>query len=184
MIFYCVFYIKFSENVTAEWRCCDFRTHDDVIKWKHFRRYWTFVWGIHRSPVNSSHTGQWRGALMFSLIFLCLNKRLSKPSCGWWVETASNSLQCQVVVYFHNFILSIFQGWALTLRILLLFMHYFSFWHKLISNAWHIWTIVHYIPISMLAHAHISNGRPTFSKLQLALLGYSNGILETETWLR
>ena len=29
--------------------------HDDVIKWKHFPRYWPFVWGIHRSPVNS-HT--------------------------------------------------------------------------------------------------------------------------------
>ena len=22
--------------------------HDDVIKWKHFPRYWPFVWGIHR----------------------------------------------------------------------------------------------------------------------------------------
>ena len=31
--------------------------HDDVIKWKHFPRYWSFVWGIHRSPgpVNSPH---------------------------------------------------------------------------------------------------------------------------------
>ena len=38
--------------------------HDDVIKWKHFPRYWPFVRGIHRSPVNSSHKGQWRGALM------------------------------------------------------------------------------------------------------------------------
>ena len=25
--------------------------HDDVIKWKHFPRYWPFVRGIHRSPV-------------------------------------------------------------------------------------------------------------------------------------
>ena len=30
--------------------------HDDVIKWKHFPRYWPFVRGIHRSPVNSPHT--------------------------------------------------------------------------------------------------------------------------------
>ena len=29
--------------------------HDDVIKWKHFPCYWPFVWGIHRSPVNSPH---------------------------------------------------------------------------------------------------------------------------------
>ena len=28
-------------------------SHDDVIKWKHFPRYWPFVWGIHRSPVTS-----------------------------------------------------------------------------------------------------------------------------------
>ena len=32
--------------------------HDDVIKWKHFPRYWPFVRGIHRSPVNSRHKGQ------------------------------------------------------------------------------------------------------------------------------
>ena len=44
------------------------KTHDDVIKWKHFPRHWPFVRGIHRSPVNSPYKGQWRGALMFSLI--------------------------------------------------------------------------------------------------------------------
>ena len=27
--------------------------HDDVIKWKHFPRYWPFVRGIRRSPANS-----------------------------------------------------------------------------------------------------------------------------------
>ena len=32
--------------------------HDDVIKWKHFPRYWPFVRRIHRSPVNSPHKGQ------------------------------------------------------------------------------------------------------------------------------
>ena len=40
---------------------------DDVIKWSHFPRSWPFVRGIHRSPVNSPHQGQWP-ALMFSLI--------------------------------------------------------------------------------------------------------------------
>ena len=44
------------------------KVHDDVMKWKHFPRYWPFVRGIHRVPVNSLHKGQWRGALMFSLI--------------------------------------------------------------------------------------------------------------------
>ena len=43
-------------------------SHDDVIKWKRFPRYWPFARGIHRSAVNSPHKGKWRGALMFSLI--------------------------------------------------------------------------------------------------------------------
>ena len=42
--------------------------HDNVIKWKHFLCYWPFLWGIHWSPVNFPHKGQWRGALMCSLI--------------------------------------------------------------------------------------------------------------------
>ena len=40
------FYVTFHAN------------HDDVIKWKYFPRYWPFVRGIHRSPVNSPHKGQ------------------------------------------------------------------------------------------------------------------------------
>ena len=47
---------------------CEPFLYDDVIKWKHFPRYWPSVRGIHRSPANSPHKGQWRGALMFSLI--------------------------------------------------------------------------------------------------------------------
>ena len=47
--------------------------HDDVIKRKYFPRYWPFVRGIHRSPVNSPRKGQWRGALMF-FFHLRLNK--------------------------------------------------------------------------------------------------------------
>ena len=47
--------------------------HDDVIKWKLFPRYWPFVRGKHRSPVNSQHKGQWRGALMFSLFCVWIN---------------------------------------------------------------------------------------------------------------
>ena len=65
--------------------------HDDVIKWKHSPRYWPFVRGIHRSPVNSPHKGQWRGALVFSLICAWI-KSLGKQSWGWWFETPSRSL--------------------------------------------------------------------------------------------
>ena len=42
--------------------------HDDVIKWKHFPRYWPFVRGIHRSPVDSPHKGQWRS---FDVSLVC-----------------------------------------------------------------------------------------------------------------
>ena len=56
--------------------------HDDVIKWKHFPRYWPFVRGIHRSPVNSPHKGQWRGALMFSLICTRVNGWVNNREAG------------------------------------------------------------------------------------------------------
>ena len=66
-------------------------SHYDVTEWKHFPRHWPSVWVIYRSPANSPHKGQWRGALMFSLI-CASNKRLSKQSWGWWFETPSRSL--------------------------------------------------------------------------------------------
>ena len=56
--------------------------HDDVIKWKHFPRNWPFVRGIHRSPVNSPHKGQWRGALMFSLICIWINDWVNNREAG------------------------------------------------------------------------------------------------------
>ena len=56
--------------------------HDDVIKWKHFLRYWPFVRGIHRSPVNSPHKGQWRGASMFYLICVWINGWVNNREAG------------------------------------------------------------------------------------------------------
>ena len=45
--------------------------------WRHqmetFRCCWPFVRGIHRSPVNSPYKGQWRRALMFSLMCTRIN---------------------------------------------------------------------------------------------------------------
>ena len=52
-------------------------SHDNVIKWKRFPRHWPFV-RTHRSSVDSPHKGQWRGALMFSLI------------CAWTNGWANN----------------------------------------------------------------------------------------------
>ena len=84
----------------------------EVIKWKHFPIYWPIVRGIHRSPVdsltkardvglgwflwsapefvreihrsavNSPLKGQWRGALMFSLICARINGWVNNGEAG------------------------------------------------------------------------------------------------------
>ena len=56
--------------------------HDDVIKWDYCPRHWPFVGGFHRSPVNSPHKGQWRGALMFSLICTWRNGWVNNRDAG------------------------------------------------------------------------------------------------------
>ena len=58
------------------------RAHDDVIRWKHFPRYWPFVRSIHPSPVNFPHKGQWRGALMFFLIHTWINDWVNNREAG------------------------------------------------------------------------------------------------------
>ena len=69
--------------------------HDDVIKWKHFPRYWPFVRRIHRSPVNSPHKGQWRGALMFSLICARINGWVNNREAG---DLRRHQAHCDVIV--------------------------------------------------------------------------------------
>ena len=76
--------LKWSWKMTitatyAREQCVD---HDDVIKWKHFLRYWPFVRGIHQSPVNSPHKGQWRGALAFSFICAWINGWVNNREAG------------------------------------------------------------------------------------------------------
>ena len=86
--------------------------HYDVIKWKHFPRNWPFVRGIHRSPVNSPHKGQWRGALMFSLICVWINGWVNNREAGdlrryrghydvivTWGRTGTNSLSQLMATY-------------------------------------------------------------------------------------
>ena len=63
----------------------------DVIKWKHFLRYWPFVRGNHRSPMDSPHKGQWRAALMFSLVYVWTN--------GWAKNRVSGDLRCHHARY-------------------------------------------------------------------------------------
>ena len=70
------------DNLTIDFSASQTCFHDDVIKWKYFPRYWPFVRGIHRSPVNSPHKGQWRGALIFSSICARINGRVNNVHAG------------------------------------------------------------------------------------------------------
>ena len=85
---------KWAHNTLPTFHDC-FILHNsdrgDVIKWKHFPHYWPFVRGIHRSPVNSPHKGQWRGALMFSLICAWIN--------GWVNYREAGDLRCHRAHY-------------------------------------------------------------------------------------
>ena len=76
------FVIKWLQNQLTKRPHLSDMNHDDIIKWKHFPRYWPFVRGIHRSPVNSPHKGQWRGALMFSLICVWINDWVNNHETG------------------------------------------------------------------------------------------------------
>ena len=74
------------------------RTFDNVIKWKHFLRYWYFVWGF---PVTGEFPTQRPVMWSYDAFFnLCLNKSLSKQSRRWWSEMPSHSLwrHCNVML--------------------------------------------------------------------------------------
>ena len=84
-------------KITLSWQHIQFPTpvhrllHDEVIKWKHFPQYWPFVPGIHWSPVNSQHKGQWHRALMFSLICTWIH--------GWVNNREAGDLRCHRTHY-------------------------------------------------------------------------------------
>ena len=63
---------KFMILITAWWR----------HQMESFTHSWPFVRGIHRSPVNSPHKGQRRGALMFSLICVWINAWVNNREAG------------------------------------------------------------------------------------------------------
>ena len=91
--------IHFGKNIRSETKRSTFCKRNSKINlsvrtswWRHqngnFPRYWPFVPGIHQSPVNSPHKGQWRGAFIFSLICNRINSWVKKLWC-WWFETPS-----------------------------------------------------------------------------------------------
>ena len=109
--------------------------HDDVIKWKHFPRYWPFVRGIHRSPANSPHKGQWRGALMFSLICVWINGWVNNREAGdlrryrthydvtvviWYPSETHLKLKSRKISFGHNLLLNYPQSFQIVLRAVIL----------------------------------------------------------------
>ena len=77
--FYMPLYYKALSCQIVEWIR---NYHDDVIKWKHFPRNCPFVRETRRSPGNFPHKGQWRGALMFSLIYTWINDWVNNREAG------------------------------------------------------------------------------------------------------
>ena len=70
----------------------DFPVHDDVIKWKHFSRYWPFNCEGH-SPITGEFPSQRPVTWSFDVLFdLRLNKRLSKLSIRRWFDAPSRPL--------------------------------------------------------------------------------------------
>ena len=86
-----------------DFRQCYLCSHDDVIKWNHFRL---------TGPLCGEFTGhRWipstkaSDAELFSN--LCLNKGLGKHSWGWWFETPSRPLRrhCNAPTHVDKFLL-------------------------------------------------------------------------------
>ena len=59
--------------------------HDGIIKRKHFACYWSFVWGTHRSPVNSLPKA--RNTELWFFFDPRLNKQLRKQWRRRWFAT-------------------------------------------------------------------------------------------------
>ena len=87
----------------------------DMSRWRHqmetFSALLAICAEIHRSPVNSPHKGQWRGALMFSLISVwinvmlthwCMDKVASVLTFGSMSRTNNISALVQAVVWCHQ----------------------------------------------------------------------------------
>ena len=85
------FSIYFFQN---EWRP-EGSPQKSFIVMTHFPRYWPIVRGIHWSPMNSPHKGEWCRALMFSLICVWINGWVNNREAG---DLRRHCAHCDVIV--------------------------------------------------------------------------------------
>ena len=125
---------SFYFALMVSWQVIDlekYSWHDGVIIRKHFPRTWPFVRGIHRSPVNSPHKGQWRGALMFPLSCTWIN--------GWVNDREAGDLRHQINGKRCN---TIWTSWRLTSPAIWLFVPQFVQANTENTKAPHYWPFV------------------------------------------
>ena len=67
---------------------------------KHYSALLAIYAGNHRSPMNSPHKGQWRGALMFSLICAWINGWINNREAG---DMRRHHVHCDVIVITYIF---------------------------------------------------------------------------------
>ena len=86
-----------SPSVNILLRCQCYIYHDDVIKWKHFARYWPFLWKftshrwIPRTKANDAN--------LWCFLWSAFERQLSKKWRGSLLETLPRSLwrHCNVI---------------------------------------------------------------------------------------
>ena len=88
------FMLSSGMNFTQQSNPCHISNyHDDVIKWKHFPRYWPFVGEF------TGDKGQWRGTLMFSLMCARINGWVNNGEAG---DLRRHRAHCDVIVMMHH----------------------------------------------------------------------------------
>ena len=109
-------------------------------QWKYFPCYWPFGRGIHQSPVNSPHKGQWYGALMFSLICAWTNSWANNGDTG---DFRHHHTHNDVIVMIHNDFTVISENhWQITPSVtnkslFTVAIHYFIFYMLFHALNWH-----------------------------------------------
>ena len=102
-------------NEIFPWYWCNVHYQETVSWWRHqmetFPASLAICSGIHRSPVNFTHKGQWRGALMFCLICVWINGWVNNRDAG---DLRRYRAHCDVSVmlFLRRFLYSMLSLWA------------------------------------------------------------------------